>query len=149
MGMQQTLAPPVAAPACVQGRTVGVPPVIADPLFLNYLHGRFLGAAEERLHVVYCDAEQRYLHDETLIIGSEHQLVLKARPLVSRALTIEAGSLIMAHNHLSGHCQPSPQDILATRRLQDLGAALELVLIDHLIFTRTRFFSMAAAGLLA
>jgi DNA repair protein RadC len=126
-----------------------MPATLADPLFLNYLHGRFFGAGEERLHIVYCDAEQRYLHDETLIIGSEHQLILKARPLVSRALTLGAGSLVMAHNHLSGQCHPSPQDIRATRRLQSLGEALELTLIDHLIFTRTRFFSMAAAGMLA
>lgn len=125
-----------------------MPGALADPLFLQYLHSRFLGATEERLHIVYCDAEQRYLHDETLIIGSEHQLVLKARPLVYRALTIGAGSLVMAHNHLSGQCHPSPQDIRATRRLQELGEALELELIDHLIFTRTRFFSMAAAGML-
>lgn len=149
MGMHQSLA------ACDAGRLCGIanadeiPPAIADPLFLNYLHSRFDTAAEERLHIVYCDSQQRYLHDETLIIGSEHQLVLKARPLVFRALTIGAGSLIMAHNHLSGQCHPSPQDIRATRRLQELGEALELELIDHLIFTRTRFFSMAAAGMLS
>lgn len=119
-----------------------------DPRFLRYLHGRFAAASEERLHVVYCDRHQRYLHDETLTIGSEQQLVLKARPLVYRALMIGADGLILAHNHLSGNCQPSRQDISATRRLQELGEALELTLIDHLIFTRTRFFSMAAAGML-
>ncbi|WP_435418575.1 JAB domain-containing protein [Parerythrobacter aurantius] len=126
-----------------------IPPPLADPAFLGYLHAKFEGAAEERLHIVYCDAAQRYLHDETFVIGSSRHLVLKARPLVHRALSIGAGSLIMAHNHLSGRCRPSPQDIHATHRLQELGAALELTLIDHLIFTRERFFSMAAAGLLA
>lgn len=126
----------------------GVPEPVADPQFLQYLHSRFAVATEERLHVVYCDAQSRYLHDETLTIGSESQLVLKARALVYRALTIGAGGLILAHNHLSGQCRPSQQDIDATRRLGELGAALDLQLIDHLIFTRERFFSMAAAGLL-
>lgn len=126
----------------------GVPEPVADPQFLQYLHSRFAVATEELLHVVYCDAQSRYLHDETLTIGSESQLVLKARALVYRALTIGAGGLILAHNHLSGQCRPSQQDIDATRRLGELGAALDLQLIDHLIFTRERFFSMAAAGLL-
>lgn len=149
MGVQARFDTGHAATVALDARFQAMPASLADPLFLNYLHSRFLGATEERLHIVYCDAEQRYLHDETLIIGSEHQLVLKARPLVYRALTIGAGSLVMAHNHLSGQCHPSPQDVRATRRLQELGEALELTLIDHLIFTRTRFFSMAAAGMLA
>lgn len=125
-----------------------MPGELADPLFLTYLHGCFALASEERLHVVYCDAQRRYLHDETLIVGSESSLVLRARPLIHRALAVGAGSLVLAHNHLSGQCRPSEADILATHRLQDLGAAVELALIDHLIFTRDRFFSMAAGGLL-
>lgn len=149
MGVQPRFDMAQAATVPLANPFEAMPSSLADPLFLNYLHSRFVTAAEERLHVVYCDHEERYLHDETLTIGSEHQLVLKARPLVYRALTIGAGSLVLAHNHLSGKCHPSPQDIRATRRLQELGEALELTLIDHLIFTRTRFFSMAAAGMLA
>ena len=149
MGLHPRFDMPQPNSGALAAGFAAVPASLADPLFLQYLHSRFAEAAEERLHIVYCDAEQRYLHDETLIIGSEHQLVLKARPLVYRALMIGAGSLVLAHNHLSGKCHPSPQDIRATRRLQELGEALELTLIDHLIFTRTRFFSMAAAGMLA
>jgi DNA repair protein RadC len=125
-----------------------MPAALADPLFLAYLHSRFAGANEERLHVVYCDDKDRYLHDETLIIGDDNFLVLRARPLIHHALAIGAGSIVLAHNHLSGQCRPSTQDIVATHRLQDLGAAVELTLLDHLIFTRERFFSMAAGGML-
>ncbi|GAA4043744.1 JAB domain-containing protein [Parerythrobacter jejuensis] len=120
----------------------------SNPIFLRYLHGRFENAGEERLHVVYCDQSQRYLYDETHVIGGPHSLTLRARPLVERALDVGAAGLIMAHNHLSGVCRPSEQDIVATRRLQELGSALELRLIDHLIFTRQRVFSMMAGGLL-
>ena len=121
---------------------------LGDPRFLTYLHGRFAGARQERLHVVYCDDAERYLHDETLLIGAEHSLVVKARPLVHRALTVGAQSLVLAHNHLSGICRPSEQDVAATRRLQQLGRELELTLIDHLIFTHDRAFSMRMGGYL-
>ena len=126
-----------------------LPPPLADPLFLNYLHSRFATATEERLHVVYCDEQERYLFDETLVIGGKTSLGMRARPLIHRAFAIGAGSLVIAHNHLSGDCRPSQKDILATRHLQDLGYALDLRLLDHMIFTRERFFSMAAAGMLA
>lgn len=128
--------------------TATIPASLADAHFIRYLHSRFAVAAEERLHVVYCDEQQRYLFDETLTIGGENSLVLRARPLVHRALMLGSRSLVLAHNHLSGNCQPSQQDIVATHRLQKLGAELELTLIDHMIFCRDRFFSMAAGGFL-
>lgn len=148
MGVHADIAPVAEARTDFSNVAGAMPAAVADPHFLTYLHSRFSSAAEERLHVVYCDGLQRYLHDETLMIGGEHSLVLRARPLVHRALMIGAETLILAHNHLSGQCQPSVQDIRATHRLQKLGAALELRLIDHMIFTRDRFFSMAAAGML-
>ena len=83
------------------------------------------------------------------MIGGKTSLGMRARPLIHRAFAIGAGSLVIAHNHLSGDCRPSQKDILATRHLQDLGYALDLRLLDHMIFTRERFFSMAAAGMLA
>ena len=145
MGFQGEMAArPNAAPASI----ATIPGSLADPRFLTYLHSRFATARQERLHVVYCDATERYLHDETLSVGAQHSLVLKARPLVHRALTIGATSFVLAHNHLSGVCRPSEQDIAATRRLQQLGLELELTLIDHLIFTRDRAFSMRMGGYL-
>ncbi|WP_284126585.1 JAB domain-containing protein [Parerythrobacter aestuarii] len=149
MGVHAEIAAAQDGGAACRALAGGMPEAVADPHFLAYLHSRFALAAEERLHVVYCDGQQRYLHDETLTIGGENSLVLRARPLVHRALMIGAETLILAHNHLSGQCQPSVQDIRATHRLQKLGAALELRLIDHMIFTRDRFFSMAAAGMLS
>ena len=149
MGLHASIDMAPARPRAFPPAWAEMPAAIADPHFLAYLHSRFATATEERLHVVYCDGQERYLHDETLLTGGENSLVLRARTLVHRALTLGAGSLILAHNHLSGICQPSQQDICATGRLQHLCSELELRLIDHMIFTRERFFSMAAAGMLA
>lgn len=149
MGVEAPIFPSGGASERAPPEQGQIPTTLADPRFLQYLHGRFATAEEERLHVVYCDRHERYLHDETLVVGGAHSLVLRARPLVHRALMIGARNLVLAHNHLSGNCQPSKKDIVATHRLQKLGAELELTLIDHLIFSRDRFFSMAAGGFLA
>ena len=148
MGVETRITPSNGAVADSILARGAIPASLADPLFLQYLHSRFATAAEERLHVVYCDDQERYLHDETLVIGDKTSLAMRARPLVHRAFALGAGSLVIAHNHLSGDCRPSEQDIIATRKLQQIGNALELRLLDHMIFTRERFFSMAAAGLL-
>lgn len=120
----------------------------ADPALLRYLGLKLGGAREERLHVVYCDAARRYLHDETLALGGPRRLEARARPLFERALALGAGGFLLAHNHPSGDCHPSAEDLAATRHLAGLAAALELELVDHVVLAGRRAFSMRAGGCL-
>jgi DNA repair protein RadC len=120
----------------------------SDPHLLRYLRLAIGTAREERLHVVYCDAGRRYLHDETLASGGLRRIEARARPLFERALALGAGGFLLAHNHPSGNCRPSEDDLVATRRLGGIAEALELELVDHVILTGRRAFSMRAAGCL-
>jgi DNA repair protein RadC len=70
------------------------------------------------------------------------------RGLLGEALRLDAVGIILAHNHPSGQCRPSERDISATRRLCDVAKALDIALIDHLIFTEDAVYSMRAGGLL-
>lgn len=119
-----------------------------DPALHRYLKLIFDSAYEERLHVIYVDAAQRYLYDETLARGRIDRIVSRVRPIFERALALGAGGVLLSHNHPSGDCRPSEEDVVSTRRLRDIGEALEVRLLDHLIFTRERCFSMATGGYL-
>ena len=119
-----------------------------DPAVLRYLRIALGGSAEERLHVIYCDAARRYLHDETLALGGVRRIEARARPLFERALALGAGGFLLAHNHPSGSCRPSEEDIAATRHLAAIAGALELELVDHVIVAGRRAFSMRAGGCL-
>lgn len=119
-----------------------------DGGLLHYLHTLLAGAPEERLHVVYCDGARRYLHDETLATGGVRRLEARSRSLFERALALGAGGFLLAHNHPSGDCRPSADDIAATRSLGTIAAALEIELLDHVIVARGRAFSMRAGGCL-
>lgn len=100
----------------------------------------------ERFHTIFLDAERRYITDASLGQGDVSQLTLRMRDLFSRAFSVDASAIIVAHNHPSGHCRPSQTDIDATRRLSAIGAALDIELVDHLIFTREAVYSMRAGG---
>lgn len=119
-----------------------------DPALLAYLRATFAKTNREELRVIYCDHARHYLFDEVAAIGCMHQLVARFRPLFERALALGAGGLLLAHNHPSDDCRPSAADIRSTRTLRDIAAALEVELIDHLIFARGRYFSMARGGYL-
>lgn len=119
-----------------------------DPALLAWLRSAFALSAREELRVIYCDPARRYLFDEVCATGCASRIVARIRPLFERALAIGAGGVLLAHNHPSGDCRPSAADIRATAMLRDIGAALEVELIDHLIFARERYFSMASGGYL-
>lgn len=120
----------------------------SDPALLAYLQASLDRHDGEELHVIYCDRGRRYLFDEACVSGGADHLVARIRPLFERALALGASGLLLAHNHPSGNCQPSAHDIRSTRMLRDLGCALEIDLIDHLIFAGGRCLSMTKEGYL-
>lgn len=98
------------------------------------------GAFHERCHVVFVDA--------SIGLGGLNVLSLRMREIFGEALRLDAHGLILAHNHPSGHCRPSSCDSTATRRLAEVARPLDIVPIDHLIFTDEAVYSMRAGGLL-
>lgn len=105
-------------------------------------------AQYERGHAIFLDAHSAWLGDAPCGIGTMTTLAIRMRALLGEALRHEAAGIILAHSHPSGHCRPSGCDIATTRRLASVARALEITLIDHLIFTTDAVYSMRAGGLL-
>ncbi|NMW84708.1 JAB domain-containing protein [Peptoniphilus sp. AGMB00490] len=55
------------------------------------------------------------------------------REVFSRALLINAHTIILAHNHPSGDANPSYEDIKMARRMKEAGEILNLNVIDNLV----------------
>jgi DNA repair protein RadC len=117
---------------------------------VNYLRNVVLTppALHERGHAIFVDAQRAFLGDAAFGMGRLGTLQLRMRALFGEALRLGASGIILAHNHPSGQCQPSGSDLTATRQLQDVARALDITLIDHLIFTNRAVYSMRAGGLL-
>lgn len=105
-------------------------------------------AQHERGHAIFLDAHSAWLGDAPCGIGTMTTLAFRMRALLGEALRHDAAGIILAHSHPSGHCRPSGCDIATTRRLADVARALDITLIDHLIFTADAVYSMRAGGLL-
>jgi DNA repair protein RadC len=71
-------------------------------------------------------------------------------PRVVFAVALQAASsaILLAHNHPAGTTDPSPEDILLTRRLADSGRLLGVSVLDHIILTEDKALSMAERGIL-
>lgn len=105
-------------------------------------------AQYERGHAIFLDRHSNWLGDAPCGIGTMTTLAIRMRALLGDALRHDAAGIILAHSHPSGHCRPSGCDIATTRRLVQVATALDITLIDHLIFTTDAVYSMRAGGLL-
>jgi len=101
----------------------------------------------ERFHVLFVDKDRSYLGDAPLGAGGINSLSLRMRDLFSKALSLGANGILVAHNHPSGQCRPSRADIVSTRRLETVATALDIELVDHLIYTKSAVYSMRAGVL--
>ena len=108
-----------------------------------------LGArVQEVFAVLFLDSQHRLLRLEEMFHGTLAQTSVYPREVVRRALELNAGAVILAHNHPSGLAEPSRADELLT---QALKAALQLVdvrVLDHLVIGRAGVVSFAERGLL-
>lgn len=101
----------------------------------------------ERLWVAHVDAAARCLHVECYE-GQLESIELPVRDIIVDAARLGSAGIILAHNHPSGDDRPSSADCSAMRKLARAGEAIDLTILDHLIFAGKRCSSMRRMGLL-
>ncbi len=99
---------------------------------------------DEALRVLFLDAGYRLIADEQLQQGTLANCVIYPRTIFRRALEHNAAAIILAHNHPTGNDRPSAEDIAATRHLDQIGRALGIKILDHIVVTATRTRSLIA-----
>ena len=65
--------------------------------------------------------------------GNVNSSIVGAREVFQKALLGNAVSIILIHNHPSGDCTPSAQDIEVTKRLVEAGKIVGIDVLDHII----------------
>ena len=79
--------------------------------------------------------------------GSLNSSIVHPREVFKRAFLQNASTIILVHNHPSGECEPSHEDILLTNRLDECGKILGVKILDHIILGEA-FYSFKEEGLL-
>lgn len=103
--------------------------------------------SREQVLVAHVDSSARCIHVEHYE-GEPASVGLPVRQIVADAARFGSAGVVLAHNHPSGDCQPSDSDYRATRKLARAGEAIDLAILDHLIFAGRDCSSMRRMGLL-
>jgi DNA repair protein RadC len=108
----------------------------------------FAEARGERVAVLHLDPARRLLGVTLEETGGEDQVELPVGRILVNALRLGAHGIVVAHNHPSGDPTPSPADEAATRALSEAAGAVDVRVLDHIIFAGTRSSSFLALGLI-
>ena len=80
--------------------------------------------------------------------GGCNGTVVDPKIVFQAALKSNSQGIILCHNHPSGNLRPSEQDITLTKRINEVGRALEIPVLDHLILTYESYYSFADEGIM-
>ena len=107
------------------------------------------GLNREEFWIILLNHSSQVLRVKQVFVGGLHATSVDAKVIFRLALGEPSCSrLILVHNHPSGNCTPSVSDARITERLVSTGKALDLKVLDHVIYTDIDYFSFIEQGLL-
>jgi DNA repair protein RadC len=116
-------------------------PSDAYPLVRHYADRR-----QERFICVSLNGAHETLGIRVVTVGLVNRTIVHPREVFAEPIVDRASSILVAHNHPSGRLEPSEEDAEITRRLKTAGDLLGIVLLDHLIFSDTAYYSFLKDG---
>ncbi len=92
---------------------------------------------QEYFVALLLDGGNRLLEKRVISIGTLTTSLVHPREVFAPAIKKRAAAIIVAHNHPSGDDTVSAADYEVTNRLKESGRLLGIILIDHLIITKS------------
>ena len=124
-------------------------PVLSNwQALLDYLRADMAHHAVERFRVLHLNTRNMLIRDEVMSEGSIDQAAVHVREVIRRAMDLGSAAIILVHNHPSGDPAPSRADIQITRTIADAGAAMGIIVHDHIIIGRNGHVSLKAQGVI-
>lgn len=112
----------------------------------HYLQLMIGNKSYESFAVLFLDVKNRLIASEELFRGTLSHASVYPREVVIAALRHNAASIILAHNHPSGTCEPSSADLTLTNTLKQALTLVDVRVLDHFIIANPRVYSFAEHG---
>lgn len=103
---------------------------------------------QEEFKVLLLNQSNRVLGLFPLSSGGITGTVADPRLIFAAAIKACAVSIILSHSHPSGNLKPSRNDEELTTKIRLAGQLFDIRVADHLIVSRTGYFSFADEGLM-
>jgi len=125
------------------GTTLTSPSEVKDLLTL-----KLAGLGHEVFGVLFLTSQHSVIAFEEMFRGTLTQTSVYPREVVKRALELNAGAVILSHNHPSGLAEPSRADEFLTSALKSALALIDVRVLDHIVVSTSGCVSLAERGLI-
>lgn len=105
-------------------------------------------ADKEHFMIIMLNTKYRVIAKKVISIGHLNASLVHPREMFKEAIRRSSAAIILVHNHPSGDLTPSQEDIVTTKRLQEVGQLLGIDVLDHIIIANNDYLSFREQGLL-
>ena len=103
---------------------------------------------KEEFWVMMLNTKNGVIGSKCVSIGTLNMALAQPREIFNVAVRYMASSIIVAHNHPSGDCTPSMEDIAVTKNIIKAGKLLQIECLDHIIIGRQHSISLKQEGVI-
>ena len=96
---------------------------------------------KEHFLLVTLNGSHEIIQIHVVSMGTLNRTLIHPREIYGTAIREDAAAIIVCHNHPSGNCEPSEEDITVTHNLEKVGEIMGIELLDHIIVCRDSYFS--------
>ncbi|HUW22210.1 MAG TPA: DNA repair protein RadC [Candidatus Bathyarchaeia archaeon] len=114
----------------------------------NFLQKSIGREKKEHFVVLSLDAHNCLIKISNISVGSLNSSIVHPREVFKEAIQSFAAQIIIAHNHPSENPEASPEDVALTRRLEEAAKIFGIELLDHIIVTKNKFYSLKEQNLI-
>lgn len=124
-------------------------PVFDSPARVkDYVSLHLARRPQEVFGVLFLDSQHRLIEWREMFQGTLTQTSVYPREVLKAAMALNAGAVILAHNHPSGLAEPSRADEFLTQSLKTALQMVDVRVLDHLVVGAGEVVSFAERGLL-
>jgi len=115
---------------------------------LQYYGPTLRDSGQEMFCVILLDIRNKPLKHIEVSRGSAYATVVDPREIIRQICLYQASSVILIHNHPSGECSPSQDDIQLTKKIASACEMVGARVLDHIIVGKNShdFYSFAMEG---
>jgi DNA repair protein RadC len=122
--------------------------VIHSKDIAEYLKAKLQYKKHEVFAVIFLNRSNKVNHFEIVSEGGITGTVADPRIILKKALSYDAVSLVLCHNHPSGSVKPSRQDEDLTQKIKEAAKFFDILVLDHIIVSEEGYYSFADEGIL-
>lgn len=124
-------------------KPIELPKITCSKDIVELLHPVMMDLNHEEFWLFCLNRSNKVLKSIRLSVGGQSSTIADPKIIFKTALDHKAAAIIIAHNHPSGHDEPSTSDHNMTKKVKAGGVVLDIPLLDHIIYTNSGYYSFA------